>query len=120
MNNPKETVRLGAALVIIGAFSTMADSGIGANSVLILGLGVLLLILAFTQEGRGRTRARIPDVGLSALALVVSLATLLETWGVDLRFVRAHAGVGPYLSAIGAAIALYGSTPEAERGRPLL
>jgi hypothetical protein len=92
----------------------IADSGVGPNNVLTLGLSIVLIVIALLHSGKAGKVYSIPCIVLSAIALLVSLATLLETWGIDIRYVQADEGVGPYLSAIGAAVALYGSRRKAE------
>ena len=109
MNRPRRTVLLGSALLIVGSFSTLADSGLGANSGLTLGLSVALIVIALVHRGQAGKRYSIPGIVLSAVALLISIAALLETWGVTTGYIQAEEGVGPYLSAIGAAVALYGS-----------
>ena len=114
MNRPRRTVLLGSALLIVGSFSTIADSGLDANGGLTLGLSVALIVIALVHRGKAGKRYSIPGIVLSAVALLISIAALLETWGVTIGYIQAEEGVGPYLSAIGAAVALYGSRRKVE------
>ena len=114
MNTPERRVRLGSALLMVGSLSTIAESGVGPNSALTLGLSVVLIAVTLLHDSRPGRVYSIPAAVLSAIAFLAGLATLAHTWGLVIPYVQAEAGVGPYLSAIGSAVALYGARTTVE------
>jgi len=94
---------LGSIILLVGSIG-------GGTNYLTLVLGIVLFLIGLLHWGDLFRVFSIPGIILASVALLLATSALFRTWGIAIPYIEARTGIGPYLSIVGSATALYGSS----------